>query len=185
MADFRKSILWRRLDVEGHDACLLAQTKEGWELHGQAVCREDQITKALVYRVWHDYDWTTRRAVVSGWCGYEYVDVTLSRDGPGNWRYNGTTVNDVQGAKDVDLGFTPATNTSAIRRLDLDVRQSSSGIAAWLDPRDWQLKPLEQSYLRKTPSSYVYCSPGHDYRCELSVDEFGLVMLYPKIWQRV
>jgi hypothetical protein len=55
------------------------------------------------------------------------------------------------GLLDVDLGFTPASNTNAIRRLDLGIGETTETIAVWLDTADWTVKPLTQSYERLSP----------------------------------
>ena len=84
---------------------------------------------------------------------------------------------------DVDLGFTPASNTNAIRRLDLRIGASAETTALWLDTDDWTLKPLHQIYTRTGPNRYDYASPQHDYRATLVTDDFGAVLTYPALWQ--
>ncbi|WP_245262093.1 putative glycolipid-binding domain-containing protein [Mesorhizobium sp. WSM3626] len=45
------SILWRRLDLEGHDGCLLSRTDSGHSLEGQAIFIQDDKPCCLAYRV--------------------------------------------------------------------------------------------------------------------------------------
>ncbi|MEM9059311.1 MAG: putative glycolipid-binding domain-containing protein [Pseudomonadota bacterium] len=176
-------ILWTRVDVSGHDACRIRQTDGGWNLTGSAVASEaGSVITALSYQIDHDAGWVTRSAQVSGFAGSQDIDLTILRSGDGNWTVNGAPVQSVQGCVDIDLGFTPATNTTAIRRAKLDVGGRASGIAAWLDDADWTLKPLEQSYLRRSGETYTYASPGHDFTTDLSVNESGLVTEYPGFW---
>ena len=49
---------------------------------------------------------------------------------------------------DIDLGFTPATNMVAIRRLGLRVGQEAEAPAAWLNYKTMRLATLAQKYLR-------------------------------------
>lgn len=83
---------------------------------------------------------------------------------------------------DIDLGFTPATNTNALRRMELKVGQAARTTALWLDTEDWSLKPLTQTYERLSETVYRYRSPRHAYEAELSVDPFGIVLDYPGLW---
>lgn len=174
--------LWRRVDTHGHDACRLAQFDRGWRLSGGAVFIEDGETGALQYKVQHDADWHTQRAAITGWVGSAEVQVQIERQANGEWLMNGEPVSSVAGAVDIDLGLTPATNTTAIRRMKLEIGQAAGSTAAWLDPSDWQLKPLEQTYVRSAADTYEYASPAHGFSAVLTVDDFGLVTDYPGIW---
>lgn len=185
MIDANANILWQRVGVAGHDACRLERTARGWQLKGAAAYMEDDAISALSYHICHDDKWVTQSARISGWSGSENLDIAISRDADGTWLRNGIAVDSVQGAVDIDLGFTPATNTTAIRRLNLDVGQRMAGMAAWLDPADWKLKPLEQFYLRKSDFAFEYGSPGHGFRCDLAINGTGFVTEYPGLWTSV
>ncbi len=39
-------ILWRRLDVPGHDACRLLRSDAGWQLEGAAAFRHERNPRA-------------------------------------------------------------------------------------------------------------------------------------------
>ena len=100
----------------------------------------------------------------------------------GRWSVNGGDDNALAGLEDIDLGFTPASNTNAIRRLNLAEGEEAESVAVWLDTEDWNVKPLRQSYCRVGGSAYDYKSPMHDYRATLLVDDFGAVREYPGLW---
>lgn len=89
---------------------------------------------------------------------------------------------DISGLPDVDLGFTPATNANAIRRLDLAVGAAAETTALWLDVDNWAIKPLRQVYRRLAEDRYEYASPDHDYRVVLTVNGAGMVTDYPDLW---
>ena len=186
-------ILWRRVDTHGHDACRLTQTESGWRLQGGAVFVEDGETGSVQYDVRHSRDWLTETASISGWVGPREIQIQIERRADGGWVMNGDPVPKVMGAMDIDLGLTPATNTTAIRRLKLEQGQKAQSLAAWLDPTDWQLKPLEQTYFRSptvaaapaaaaAADTYEYASPAHGFSAILSVNDSGLVTSYPGIW---
>lgn len=179
------TVLWRRLDTEGHDACRLSRDGSEWVLNGAAVAREQSGLVSVSYRVICDARWVTKSASVFGWTESGEINLTINRDQNGTWRMNGEAIPATTGCSDIDLGFTPATNTVAIRRLDLQVGQRVDGVAAWLDDTDWSLKPLKQYYQRLGETTYEYGSPEHDYATELTVDAEGLVTTYPKFWTSV
>ncbi|WP_313349773.1 putative glycolipid-binding domain-containing protein [Paracoccus sp. (in: a-proteobacteria)] len=84
--------------------------------------------------------------------------------------------------KDIDLGFTSASNTNAIRRLDLVQGEQSESVVVWLDTEGWTVKPFCQSYKRIQRKAFEYVSSQHDYKATLAVDEFGAVSDYQGLW---
>src|SRR5712664_4335286 len=73
----KHTILWRRLDVPGHDACQLVALDDGWRLSGTAVFSLDGRPSALSSEGAAGSRWSSRGARVQGWCGTERVDVAI------------------------------------------------------------------------------------------------------------
>jgi hypothetical protein len=96
----------------------------------------------------------------------------------------GLEMRDLRGCDDVDLAVTPATNTLPIRRLDLQIGQSKSVIAAWVKFPELTVEPLSQRYLRLGKDTYRYES-NTGFSTEIVVDELGLVTTYPGGWERI
>src|SRR5262245_54777832 len=126
------SVLWRRLDQPGHDSCRIESRADGWRLRGSAVLAQDGRPARLDYTVDCDAGWRTRSCRVTGWLGAETIDVELSVGADGGWTMNGVDRPEVTGCVDVDLGFSPATNTLPIRRLGLAVGEAQDVRSAWL-----------------------------------------------------
>jgi hypothetical protein len=182
--DETKNVLWRRLDIAGHEACRLTARSTGCQIAGAAVftyegqaCRQDYVVAC-------DERWRTLSAVVSGWVGERDVEVEVTREESGLWRLNGAEVPAVAGCIDIDLNFSPATNTLPIRRLDLEIGQTASVRAAWLRFPSFALELLEQTYTRLESQLYRYESAGGRFVASVGVDEVGLVVDYGEIWAR-
>lgn len=172
-------ILWRRLDLPGHDACRIWRDGEVQTLGGVAVWRDPAGPAHMTYLVACNPDWVTRSVRVQGRIGARDLTLSVHRADTGEWRVNGESLPDLHGLQDIDLGFTPATNTLPIRRMRA-ARQDAAEIAAvWLDPADWTLKRLPQTY-RRTDAGWHYTSPG--FATDLTVDADGLVTDYPDLW---
>jgi len=176
------SILWRRLDVEGHDSCLLSQAESGYRLKGQAIFVQDGQPCCLAYEVACDAGWRTQTARVDGFLGARELRYAIERAADGQWMLNGEVQRDVAGLVDVDLGFTPASNLLAIRRFDLDVGQATSAPAAYLTFPELRLTRLEQSYKRVDEARYAYAAPLFGYDDILVVSAAGFVVTYPGLW---
>ena len=179
-------ILWRRLDLPGHESARLLARGSGWRLHGTAVFLHDQRPCRLDYRVVCDAEWRTLSTKVTGWVGTEPVKIELlAGPGPGEpWRFNGAERADVVDCVDVDLAFSPSTNLLPIRRVPLAIGQEAQVRAAWLRFPGFTLEPFEQTYRRLDERTYRYESAGGAFMADLVVDDAGMVTHYPGLWQR-
>jgi hypothetical protein len=175
------SVLWRRLDTPGHDACRLVRDGAGWRLQGAAVFADAGRPAWLAYEVVCDSRWRTVQAHVHGYVGDRSIDVEIAA-AAGVWQLNGAVADAVAGCVDVDLGFTPATNLLSIRRLALAPGAAADVRAAWFDVSTRGLQPLDQRYERRGETSYWYQAPAFGYAAELEVLPSGFVRRYPKLW---
>ena len=178
----RSTILWRRLDLPGHEAAYLELAPDGWRLGGSAVFGgEEGEPCALTYEILCDGAWRTVSSRVTGWIGARSVNAVVETAG-GRWTLNGGEARDVEGAIDVDLNFSPSTNLLPIRRLDLAVGAEATVVAAWLRFPSFTLERLEQTYRRTGPSSWRYESAGGRFARDLEVRDDGFVTQYPGLW---
>jgi hypothetical protein len=180
------SILWRRLDVSGHDACRLLRTQEGgWRLEGAATYLHEGAPAALRYELECDPQWRSRRGLVAGWIGPRSIDVRIERDPRGGWTLDGRPVDGLDRCLDLDFGFTPATNLTQLRRLDLEIGQGTDVTVAWLDFDAGRLDTLAQRYERLSAEEYRYEAPRFGYSARLEVRPPGFVRRYPGLWEAV
>ena len=179
------SILWRRLDLEGHDACLLGATDRGWRLKGHALFAHDGKPCSLAYVVECDAGWNTRSACVEGFVGAQELHYEIERLADGQWMLNGVGQAEVAGLVDVDLGFTPATNLLPIRRLDLGPGKTMPAPAAYLAFPRVKLGCLDQTYRRLDQNRYAYAAPMFGYDAVLEFSAIGWVLDYPGLWTSV
>jgi hypothetical protein len=177
------SILWRRLDLEGHDACLLGATDQGWRLEGHALFAQDGQPCSLAYAVDCDAGWSTRSARVDGFVGTQELHYEVERLADGQWMLNGVGQAEVAGLVDLDLGFTPATNLVAVRRFNLGVGVATPAPAAYLAFPELRLTRLDQTYRRLDENRYAYAAPAFGYEAILTVSSAGFVLDYPGLWQ--
>ena len=178
------SILWRRLDAPGHDACRLERNASAWQLDGAAVFRlEDGRIAQLHYRVRCDLHWHTQWGTVRGWLGGSAIDLAIARDARGHWKLNDEAVPDLSHCTDLDLGFTPATNLLQLRRLNLAKGEGADAPAAWVDlDGGGVLSELMQRYERTADDAYAYEAKRFDYAATLRVTQDGFVRDYPDLW---
>jgi uncharacterized protein len=179
-------ILWRRLDVLGHDSASVRELGDGAELRGMAVFQDEGGPTALHYRVRCDSGWHTIGATVKGWVGDRSVELLVQRSRAGDWILNDVPYPTVRGCIDLDLSFTPATNLLPLRRLDLAVGQTAEVRSAWLEWPAAVLTPLVQRYSRRSGDDYDYEAdlPGaENFVAVLRIDPGGWVVEYDDLWR--
>jgi hypothetical protein len=176
------TILWRRLDTPGHDACRLEEKDPGWRLEGTAVFRQAGAPALLSYWLACDRAWRTRGGKIHGWIREQPVDLTIERTAEGVWTLNDVVVPGLERYVDLDFGFTPATNLPQLRRLALTEGQSAEAPVAWLDVSSGTLSVLPQRYERRSEAMYWYEAPSVGYADLLEVGPTGFIHSYPGLW---
>lgn len=160
-------------------------TTTGFRLTGALDLTEAGSDFRLRYVIECDRAWRTRRAVVDGEVDGRPVRCALSATGTGEWSQDDVSLPALLGALDVDLGFTPATNTLPIRRLELPIGDSASVRSAWLRFPELRVEPLEQTYTREAERVFRYQAlvDGQQFSARLDTDAFGRVLRYENLWE--
>jgi hypothetical protein len=178
-----ETILWRRLDLPGHEIATIVRTVDGWRLDGVAVLAESGRPCRIEYEITCDARWVTRHCAIRGHVGEQSVRLDVQRGPTAVWSVGGLEVPALEGCEDIDLGFSPVTNLLPIRRLGLSVGAQSIVRAAWIRFPELTAEVLVQTYTRVSADRYVYESAGGAFRRELQVDAFGSVIDYPGLWR--
>jgi hypothetical protein len=177
--------LWRWIKGTGLERFELLQIAQEWMLRGTIVTLAESRPVEVRYEVVCDDAWHTKRADISLRDGAAArvlrVDVK-----DGQWHENGRANEKIAGCIDIDLQWSPATNTIPIRRLGLAVGESSGLLkAAWVRFPDLTLQLLSQEYQRTSERCYRYTSGGGSFVADVTVDQDDLVLNYEGFWHRV
>jgi uncharacterized protein len=177
--------LWQWLQGPGLERFELVRTADEWLFRGTILTLVLDAAAEARYEIACDSSFRTLRANVSvrDSGGERSLQITAK---DGRWYENGRGNQTVEGAIDIDLGWSPSTNTLPIRRLALDRGQTSGEfIAAWVRFPDLTLQPLPQEYLRLDDRLYRYSSRSGSFVADLTVDNHGLVLGYDGFWRRI
>jgi hypothetical protein len=178
-----ESILWRRLESPGHDACSITPFGPGHVIAGTASFLHAGQPAALAYRLVCDAAFHSLHGEFHGAIGSRSVHVEIAHTKQGTWTLNGNSVEGLEGCVDLDFGFTPATNLTQLRRLALAEGQAGDAPSAWLDLDSGELTRLEQRYERRSATTYWYDSPRFGYSALLEARPSGFIVKYPELWE--
>jgi hypothetical protein len=206
MAVLPRSLCWQRIDSTGIEHALL-DDRSGLYARGTVV-GTDPVSYSGSYELLAEQSWASARLTVSvegaGWlrslkleraAGRWHVtageqgdlDAALMHEGRPRADLPGAEEPDrLAGALDVDLGYSPLTNTLPIRRLGLrtaDPGTTQTVAVAWVLMPSLVVVPAKQTYTVVTPGTIRYSSG--DFAADLTVDGDGYVTHYPGLAELV
>lgn len=192
-----RTVLWQGIWRPGAEWCDLSRTEPGWRMAGTAFVAVDGAPARARYEIFLDKMWKTREAwlnVQSG-AGQPERILRLAANSDGRWTIEwepartapdpSVDLTAVHGLVDIDLGFTPATNTLPIRRLAPAIGETVDVTAVWVRFPELSVQPLPQRYTRLSERHYRYESNDGAFVAALEVDELGLVVSYEGGWRRI
>lgn len=193
-----RTVLWRPCDGLGLEHAELAQGRDGdgWTLTGTTLLAVAGEPAHVSYRVDLAPDWTTRAVSVVHRQGSDATarELHLVVDERRRWSIGrrpgaGALAARVDpaltGLADVDLEFSPATNTLPIRRLTPPIDEAVDVVAAWVRFPGLTVEPLAQRYRRLGERRYRYETADGSFAADLEVDALGLVVRYENGWHRI
>ena len=176
--------IWQWVQSPGLERFELSRIGDEWLFRGTILTLAGNAAAEAKYEIVCDHSFRTRRANVSVRDATGERTLQIETES-GRWYENGRENHTVKGAIDIDLGWSPSTNTLPIKRLKLEIGQSSGEfVAAWVRFPELTLQPLPQEYLRLQDRKYRYSSRGGAFVANLTVDEHDLVLDYEDFWLR-
>jgi hypothetical protein len=178
----RRWILWQGLITPSMERFIVSASNSGFEFSGLILQAHEEAPYVARYRIELHAGWRTRKVEVELEDGGQRR-LTLTADGEGNWSRDGQRLGNVTDCIDVDLEWSPSTNTLPIRRLGLAPGETKSLAAAWVRFPTLEVQRLEQSYERLDEGRYRYRSGR--FTADLAVDGDGMVLQYGVNWKAV
>ena len=173
------AVLWQSSEG-GSELCVLVKSGRGWRLRGTVLAMAGEEPAEIRYKIDASPAWVTEDAEVSvSFAGGDLRDPFA----PGELWSGNERPPEYADCTDVDLGFTPATNTLPIRRLRLEIGQDAEVAAVWLRWPELRVERAVQRYARLANDRYRFSQ--EDFSAELIVDDQGLVLDYEGLWRAV
>lgn len=177
--------LWHCSLLASCEDASLIETRDGYRLHGLVVLPRGDEPCHIEYDVRCDQGWVPKSCGVRVILPMRVLTIELRSDVVGCWELNGAAQPHLQDCVDIDLGWTPATNTIPIRRLNPAAGDTASVTAAWIRFPELDVVANHQHYTRLASDRWRYRSNQYDF--ELVTDpSSGLVLEYgDDLWRSV
>jgi uncharacterized protein len=170
-------IIWHCSLLASSEYASIIEEENSRLLRGIAVLPLGGEPCHIDYHVTCDGSWMPRSCNVRVVLPTQVRTIELRSDHVGHWEVNGSDAPHLKGCSDIDLGWTPATNTVPIRRLDLEVGDTTSIVAAWVRFPELDIVSNQQHYTRMATDRWRYQSGDYDFEL-VTHTASGLVLTY-------
>jgi hypothetical protein len=181
-------LFWQALHTTGLEHCSLDIYNSAIRADGLVIGVENDVPFRVRYRLSIDERWHVTSVLVSDLTGAG-ADVYLISNGEGAWFDKvGKPVPALDGCIDVDIAVTPFTNMLPIRRLNLAVGEMREIAVTYIQPTEnMHISRVMQQYscVSDAETQSVYRFTQADFSADITVDQYGLVITYPGLFQRV
>lgn len=178
------NILWRGLEYDSLENCLVTPTQTGYEINSVIVGRYEGKIYRVEYRIETNQLWQTLYFEVKSQHSNQIERFTYQSDGKGKWMSKGKPVPQLEGCLDIDIPLTPFTNSLPINRLKLNKQEVEQIGVIYLDLLERQIRPVRQQYRKLSDTTYHYQNVPNDFEAVITVDALGLVEDYPQLFLR-
>jgi hypothetical protein len=179
----RRSIRWRSLEHGGLEQLRLYEWPEAIKVSSAIVGQVGEERHGVLYQVSLTPDWTFESILLQRTDGVMSV---LSRSRDGGWfDMQVDELPELAGCTDIDFEMTPFTNTLPIRRSPLAIGESRRFRVAYIPAAHFEPYAAEQVYTRLSERVYRFETGDGSFAADITVDEDGLVVDYPGLFERV
>lgn len=168
-------VRWRHLETNNVEEAEFA----GQRVQGtvRSASGETQLSYLLAY----DAAWRTKSIKATT----PEAELLLESDGEGHWLRDGMTVPALEGCIDLDLETSPLTNTLPIRRLGLRPGESRTLRVTYVHVPSLEVVAVSQTYTcLEEGRRYRYAGHPPGFSADITVDQEGIVVDYPGLFQR-
>ncbi len=178
-----KTIIWKGILYHSLEYFKLISRENGSEATSTIIgIYQDKLYK-VDYRVQINDEWEVFQFEVD----YEVNEVLRKISGErtdSEWKVNGSVDAAYNGFRFIDISLTPFTNTLPIRNSKLHLGQERVIDVLYIDILGGEILPLKQRYRKDGDGMYNFQNVPNDFEATISVDEFGLVIYYPLLFER-
>lgn len=180
----QQNIIWEGVEYHSLENCIVNITEKEVRVRSVIVGHYDGMLYQVAYHLYSNTQWETERLEIMYQLQNAVKKINLRSDTKGHWWLNDEPAPQFEGCMDVDITLTCLTNTLPIRRLDFTNQPIHPINVVYVDVLGGTVLPASQQYTRKDEGQYKFENVPNDFEALIKVDEHGLVMSYPGLFER-
>ena len=178
------NIIWTGKLHHSSENCVLTNTSAGNDITSTIAGENDNRIFKIDYHIIVNENWETTFASIRTKFDSLVEFIKLEKR-DGKYLLNGEYNAKFDNISDIDISATPFTNTLPINRLQLKVKERQVIEVIYFDIFEKEIRTVKQIYTRLTGVQYVYENFDGSFKANLVVDEQGLVVEYPELFEMV
>jgi hypothetical protein len=184
-------VLWRGIEEWLAEAASIDLGEDGLLAKGVQLGAHPAPYR-LDYRLDASEGFVTRELELTATTDSGQRTLRLSHDGSGSWRADAQTeveLPDLSRARDIDIGFSPLTNSMPILRHGLHEQGEDDFVMAWVEVPSLNVIAARQRYEHvrgdDEGAAVRFLDRESGFSAELELDREGLLVFYPGLARRV
>lgn len=179
-----QQLQWEGLQYNSQEICQVKTLKDTIEVSSSIKGDHEGRFFYIQYHIVVNQAWQAMELAISINMNNQADDFLFRSNGKGEWQFNGKSAPELEGCIDVDISFTPFTNTLPIRRLNMRPGDTREIKVLYVNVTEKKISPLKQQYGCISAGSYHYRDVPNDFEAVISIDEDGYVTDYPGLFKR-
>lgn len=179
-----KTLIWQGIAFQSIEYFNLKENDKDIQVTSKIIgCYENKMY-AVDYKLIIDSDWNIQEFMIES--EINTIKNTLTgKKYQEEWEINNVVNLDFKGFNFIDISLTPFTNTLPINNLKLAENDTQQIKVIYIDVLNNLVKPVTQQYTRTAPYTYHYDNLQTDFKSDILVDDHGLVVNYPKLFDKI
>ncbi|MCJ7932899.1 MAG: putative glycolipid-binding domain-containing protein [Chryseobacterium sp.] len=178
-----KTLIWQGILYQSLEYFKIKENGDRYTIESKIIgCYENKMYTAD-YKILITQDWTVLEFVIESEIN-TIKNILTGKKRQDEWVINNVIHPDFKGFEYIDISLTPFTNTLPINNLKLAENSSRKIDVIYIDVLNHHIRPAKQQYTRTALNKYLYENIETDFKAEISVDEAGLVISYPKLFEK-
>lgn len=179
----RASIRWRSVEHGGLEQLRINEWDDAIKVRSAIIGAVGDMRHGVMYEISLGLDWTFEAILLQRTDGV----MSVLRRGKGDewFDMHAEELPELRGCIDIDFEMTPFTNTLPIRRAPLAIGETRRFRMAYIPADTLEPYPAEQIYTRLDHDLYRFETADGSFTADITVDENGLVVDYPQLFERV
>ncbi len=179
-----KTLIWQGITFQSLEYFKLTENGKSFIVDSKIIGSYESKMYTVDYHLIIDLSWKIQEFIINSEIN-TVINKLTGRKIQHEWEINDTIHSDFKGFSFIDISLTPFTNTLPINNLKLNEGDSQEIKVIYIDILNNLVKPVTQQYTRTAPHTYHYNNLQTDFKSDILVDESGLVVNYPGLFDKI
>lgn len=179
-----RTIVWKGIACQSLEYCRLTEQGDMLQVQSKIIGACEGKVYTADYAISIDASWTVQRFHIDHEVNNRRTTINGVRQDQ-EWYINDLADPRLNGIDFIDISVTPFTNTLPIRSLQLETGQEQEITVIYINILDNYIQPVQQHYRKNGDGIYHYENVPKDFEADIRVDDAGLVLHYPTLFERL